>query len=228
MPTENKEYAPWVEKFGLPFPYGKCQCGCGQDVPIATHTYTDRYLIKGAPVRYKIGHGTRCTLTMREYFFSLLPIGDPDACWKWPRLNPDQRYGYFKYRYRKYYAHRVSYEIHHGPIPEGMCVCHHCDNPPCCNPAHLFLGTDQDNVSDMIAKGRNVRGEDMHASKLTESQVLEIRYLYSIGWLQADLSAAFGVTPSSVSSVITGKSWKHLPGAMRYEQKERHRRHDKR
>jgi hypothetical protein len=224
-----EQHAPWVKKYGLEYPYGKCQCGCGQDAPIAKKTSGRTYLAKGKPVRYIAGHNAHPTLTLNETFLALLPVGEDNACWEWPMLKPDTRYGTLTYYYRHYYAHRLSYEVHHGPIPDGMIVCHRCDNPPCCNPAHLFLGTDQDNSNDKLAKGRQTRGEDLHAAKLTENQVLEMRYLYSTGWLQEELSAAFGVTRSNVSMVIAGKTWKHLPGAMeqdlRHDQRERIRRY---
>lgn len=71
-------------------------------------------------------------------------------------------------------THRVSWEHHNGPIPEGMKLCHRCDNPPCINPDHLFLGTQADNMRDMIAKGRNRRGETHHNAKVTDDQVRDI------------------------------------------------------
>lgn len=80
--------------------------------------------------------------------------GGPDSCWEYQAARSPRGYGTIGVMGKTRRAHRVAWELANGPIPEGLLVCHHCDNPPCCNPAHLFLGTDKDNVADMRAKGR--------------------------------------------------------------------------
>lgn len=110
-------------------------------------------------------------------------------------------------------AHRISYELFKGTIPDGLFVCHHCDNGKCVNPVHLFIGTCKDNVDDMMRKGRKtiLRGEDDPKSKLTNRQVLKIVELYKTGkYTQPELGEKFKVTRSTVLSIIRGNNWKHI------------------
>ena len=104
-------------------------------------------------------------------------------------------------------THRVMWEIVFGPIPEGLWVLHKCDNPPCCNPAHLFLGTQFDNMADMYAKGRGVNnvGEKNSNAKLTQEQVEVIR---ADDRLQRVIAAEYGVVKQTISWIQTGKTWK--------------------
>ena len=114
-------------------------------------------------------------------------------------------------------AHRITYRHYCGPIPDGMFVCHSCDTPSCCNPDHLFLGTNQDNVNDMVRKGRNskpprnphVVGSVHPGSKLTEEKVREMRELSAQGWKQRELAERYGVVHQTVSKVLSGKRFKH-------------------
>jgi hypothetical protein len=99
------------------------------------------------------GYPPRPRPTLRERLESGLPIDrDPAQCWEWQRSRSRQGYGRLGPRV---YAHRLAYEVFIGPIPDGLHVLHHCDNPPCCNPAHLWSGTVADNMRDRDAKGRN-------------------------------------------------------------------------
>lgn len=111
-------------------------------------------------------------------------------------------------------AHRVSWEIHFGPVPEGVFVCHHCDNPECCRPDHLFLGTHADNMADMAAKGRggshDVAGEKNPRARLTASEVLDIRARVSRGETGRRIASDYGVSPSTVSHALTGRNWSHV------------------
>lgn len=114
----------------------------------------------------------------------------------------------------EYMAHRVSWVIHNGPIPGGLLVLHKCDVPRCVNPGHLFLGTHQDNVDDMIAKGRGVHGTTgaiNPLTKLTESQVLSIRKQYNTGrFSQQQIAELYSVNQTLISAIVTRKIWKHI------------------
>ena len=120
------------------------------------------------------------------------------------------------------FAHRIAWEEANGPIPGGLCVLHRCDNPPCCNPAHLFLGTRSDNLRDMWAKGRgrathanpqNLKptpGESHWAAKLTEASVREMRTLRTAGWTGVALARRYAVSTSQVSAICRRQSWSHV------------------
>lgn len=115
-------------------------------------------------------------------------------------------------------AHRITYRHFCGDIPKGMFVCHTCDVPSCCNPDHLFLGTNLDNVKDMIRKGRNsppprnphVVGSVHPLAKVNEDQVIEMRELYRKGWKQKSLSEKYGIARQTVSKIINNKRFKHV------------------
>ena len=107
-------------------------------------------------------------------------------------------------------CHRVAWELKHGPIPKGMCICHNCDNPPCCNVNHLFIGTQLDNIADMENKDRriNVTGEKVGSAKLTLAQVMEIRRRRDDNKERViDLAAEFGVDHSTISNIVAERSW---------------------
>jgi len=138
-----------------------------------------------------------------DLFWSRVKKGD--GCWEWsgPRF---KRYGRFL---RNVPAHRYSWEITNGPIPDGMYVCHRCDNPPCVRPDHLFVGASSDNAMDRERKGRsrNRSGTHCNFSRLTEADVAAIRL--SDG-KYADLAARFSVSTATVSRIRRGLIWKHV------------------
>ncbi len=133
------------------------------------------------------------------------------TCWEWTGYKI-RGYGQIKHTSKKTVsAHRTSYELHKGPIPTGMWVCHRCDNPSCVNPDHLFLGTSMDNYVDMVAKGRRAdsSGEKNSQSKVTADQVVEIRRAYAAReGSQYALARKFGMTQSAISHIVSGKNWR--------------------
>ena len=149
------------------------------------------------------------TVEMLERFWSKVDIGATDKCWEWMSYKNVLGYGRFHTAGKHHLAHRLSWKFTYGDIPGGMCVCHHCDNPSCVNPRHLFLGTPKDNRRDAIRKGRvPSRGEKNNRSKLTENDVREIRKRLAQGELsQRDIGNEFGVSNQTVSNIKLGKNW---------------------
>lgn len=134
-----------------------------------------------------------------------------EKCWIWTGPVNLKGYGDLRTRNRlkdgHLLAHRVSWELHNGPIPEGIEVCHKCDNPPCVRPDHLFLGTHLDNLADAAKKGRMHPGEKHGMHKLTLQGVIEIRKRFRSGELQSCLAEEFGVAQCTISVIVNGKSW---------------------
>ena len=124
-----------------------------------------------------------------------------ESCWLWRGARRGDGYGAFQVGYRQIAAHRYSYELHHGAIPEDMVVMHVCDVPLCVNPEHLRLGTQADNQRDSALKGRRHPGSQNHQSKLTEEQVTEMRERYAAGGVtQKELAIDYGVSGGLVKS----------------------------
>lgn len=137
---------------------------------------------------------------------------DGSNCHEWTGSINDRNYGRFNIGRATYLAHRIAYTLHYGQDPADLMVCHRCDNPKCCNPFHLFLGTNTDNHTDCVEKGRHVRGQAVHTSYLSENDVLEIRRLYSSGqYTYQNLADRFQTTHSNIATILDGRSWKHLP-----------------
>lgn len=108
-------------------------------------------------------------------------------------------------------ASRAAWIVTYGPIADGLYVLHTCDNPPCCNPAHLFLGTPSDNMADKVNKGRQTRGEQIKSAKLTEAQAREILVKFATGTVkQTELGREYGVSNITISDLVRRKTWRHL------------------
>lgn len=135
------------------------------------------------------------------------------GCLVWQGSRHRQGYGQFRYLGERWLSHRVAWQLHHGDIPKGMCVLHKCDNPPCVNIDHLFIGTARDNARDRDAKGRhhNPAGEAHYRAGITEKEVIRMRALYESGeCTQKDLCEEFGITCPHVWLVVNRKSWRHI------------------
>ena len=143
-------------------------------------------------------------------------VSKTDSCWLWIGGKQGQGYGLISRRDTRLLAHRFSWELHHGSIAEDMVVCHRCDNPICVNPAHLFLGTQKDNVRDMMRKDRHDHdglelGRGPHPVKLNAAKVRAIRTKYATGMhTQRELAAEYSVSSSTVSRIVRQQSWVHV------------------
>lgn len=128
------------------------------------------------------------------------------GCWLWlGELVGKLQYGRCEVGGRRLLAHRLSWEVFNGPIPEGVLVLHECDTPTCCNPDHLFLGSHQDNIDDRVSKGRSCRGERSPSARITSEQAAQIRC--SGDSLRA-LAAQFGISAKTVFDIKHGLKWK--------------------
>lgn len=153
-----------------------------------------------------------------DRFWSKVSIADDsDSCWEWQACRDRKGYGIISIGSKTdgtntvARAHRLAYLLAFETDPNSLHVLHKCDNPSCCNPKHLFLGTPQDNTSDMIKKGRQAKGEKSGQAKLTEAQVREIRKRYRSGNIfQRELAKEYGVTTSLISAIIRRSKRKYV------------------
>jgi hypothetical protein len=137
-----------------------------------------------------------------------------NECWEWTAGSDQWGYGQVGWNKKKFRVSRAVYSAIHGDIHPKQFVCHHCDNPPCFNPLHLFLGTQADNLADMRRKGRNTAipyGESAYNVKLTTSDVLEIRRRMSDGSISGPkLAREFGVQSPAIYAIKHRRNWKHI------------------
>lgn len=148
--------------------------------------------------------------SVAERFWSKVGETSDTDCQPWLSATNAKGYGLVHYKRRSTLAHRVAWELTQGPIPTGLCVLHRCDNPACCNPTHLFLGTNRDNVADRHAKGRNghLPGEHHGRAKLTNAQAHEIRERYAAGGVSLrSLAADYGVHNSRIGRIVKGQAY---------------------
>lgn len=149
----------------------------------------------------------------RERFWSKVAISGNTACWEWTAYRKPNGYGQFtlgKGQFRA--ASRVSFALTHGVVPEGLVVCHTCDNPPCVNPRHLFIGTQSDNAYDCSRKGRanRARGVATPSHRLTERQVRAIRSEPVTYGVKARLAREYGVSAHTIADILAGRKWRHV------------------
>lgn len=144
-------------------------------------------------------------------FWDKVRIGD--NCWEWTAGRSESGYGRFypgPRRPRSVLAHRRSWEMANGPIPDGLLVCHRCDNPGCVRSSHLFLGTYADNAADKVSKSRQQRGERAAMAKLNVEKVCEVRRRCAAGEEQRDVARSLGVHQSAISKIVNRLNWGHV------------------
>lgn len=131
---------------------------------------------------------------------------NPSLCWEWTGWKVGG-YGHISINKKIFHANRLSWIIYNGEIPDKLCVCHHCDNPSCVNPKHLFLGTRKENNQDMARKDRHGRP----TAKLSKEQIKQIRELYALGNItHRQLAEIYKVSHATIGCLIRKKTWKHI------------------
>lgn len=158
-------------------------------------------------------------------FWSKVKIISEGECWEWLGGKTPEGYGRFWLKGKLVGANRIAWFLKNGPIPDGMLVCHDCDNPPCCNAKHFFLGSHKKNTQDAVRKGRMasgnrngsitcpenlIRGEALPQSKITNLGVLDIRKRYLEGETQKSIAERIGVSQQQVSNIINKNQWTHV------------------
>jgi len=158
---------------------------------------------------------------LEKRFWSYVNIRTPTECWEWQGGLFQNGYGQFRVGRTKQKAHRISFLLYKKYLPNDKFICHHCDNPKCVNPTHLFDGTPKDNSQDRDIKGRRgdggskmkiltgmCRGINNPAHKLTPYKVHEILTMHSQGYKARYLAKKFNVCPSTIGNIIHGRTWK--------------------
>lgn len=143
-------------------------------------------------------------------FWAKVEKRGPNDCWLWTASKDRHGYGTFQLNGKPRKAHRLSWVLSNGPVPDGLCVCHSCDVRLCVNPSHLWAGSNKANTVDMVAKGRNVtlRGEEASWSKLTNEEVVAIKS--TVGVSQRKMARQYGVCQTMISKIRLGDRWRHV------------------
>ena len=161
---------------------------------------------------------------LERFLLYISESSHPNGCWIWEGMKSHNGYGRFRIRGGKRIpAHRYSYELFKGKIKSGLLVCHSCDNPPCVNPEHLWMGTQKQNIDDMIKKKRGgfgsgvdpnsvpkLKGTAHPRAKLTDEKVKKMRQLSKEGLTNRELGRLFNISEYTVSGIILGNEWKHV------------------
>lgn len=164
----------------------------------------------------------RRIVPLADRFWPHVKKGKRNECWEWVNgsyyKNPwtgADTYGCISFNGKRQGAHRASWYLHFGDIPDGLFVLHTCDNPKCVNPRHLFLGTHDDNMQDKVKKGRARgganKGEINPEHKLTEAQALEIIQALKRGEHPADIAKRYPVGEPMIKHIKSGRNWRHIP-----------------
>lgn len=151
---------------------------------------------------------------IKKRFWSFVDVRGDDECWPWLAGFYDSGYGQFTYKRKKKYikvkASRFAWRLTKGKIPKGLLVCHSCDNPPCCNPNHFFLGTYKDNSHDSMNKKRHTYGVFHPGAKIGDTEVVKIFKLRSLGYSQSSIGEVVGLSQTHIGRILRRERWSHI------------------
>lgn len=187
----------------------RCLCDCGKEKTFNTSALLSRNALSCGCIDSI--HRENYDEDMKKKLLESIKLNE-NGCWIWQKSKHKQGYGNFPYKRKVILAHRASWMLFKGNLDKDILVCHSCDNPPCCNPDHLFLGTDKDNSIDAWSKGRIPRskGENHYFSKYTEKDVLKIRELSLKGYTQYKLAEMFDMSRPNIAKIVNRQTWKHV------------------
>jgi transposase len=178
---------------------GLCPEAIGNTFGVSRATVRRILKAKNIPPRKVLPKSNRA-----EDMWRMVDKGDSSGCWVWKGVTSNTGYGLFRISGARLFTYRLSYALKYGSIPNELDVCHKCDNPICCNPDHLFLGTRSDNMIDCIIKKR------MPQTKLNPEKVREIRAIYSLGVSYKEIGQRFNVSDWTIRDIIKGNNWRHV------------------
>ena len=184
------------------FPYYRCQCDCGRITEVNGYNLT-------SGITKSCRAGGCSGISDEQRFWD--QVDHSITCWNWRGWKTAKGYGELSFQGKVIRAHRLSYQLKIGAIPDGLFVLHKCDNPSCVRPDHLFLGTLAENCHDRHNKGRTARGSRNGWAKLTEVDIKSIRILASMSSLsQKEIADRFRVTSENIHHILSGKTWGHV------------------
>ena len=153
--------------------------------------------------------------SFEEKFWSKVSKAEENACWEWSGALRWNGYGVFRHLNKSVLAHRASFIIHKGPIPDGCVICHSCDNRKCCNPNHLWSGTQKENLQDMFNKNRDAKSKPKGScqnhprAKLKNTDIDIIKNEYKSGISSRIIAKKYNVSKRTILNVVQGKNWRH-------------------
>jgi hypothetical protein len=201
-------------------PIKLCACGCGKETKRSHSTNPRLGYVYGQLREYLRGHrphGQISDLVITRFWSK---ANKTDSCWLWIPGPSCDGYGRFNYGRTFELSHRFAWKVTYGPIPEGLCVCHSCDTlyeygdrtyKLCVRPDHLFVGTHRENIMDASAKGRMHPGERSGSTKITSTDVIDIRKQHSTGITPRTLSSQYGISKGQIIQIVNRRYWKHIP-----------------
>ncbi len=180
--------------------FWNCICDCGNEKAIRRDALVEKRVISCGCIQIN-------TYEYMKTYLQALPV-TMEGCKLWNKWIEKNGYGRINVERKKWSTHRLSYHLFKGPIPSDMFVCHKCDNPKCVNPDHLWLGTSEDNMKDMVKKDRQMQHENHYRAKLSKMDVIEIRKQHAN--LMNELATRYQISRGNLVSIISKKSWKGI------------------